>query len=209
MEKIFAVYKPKGPTSHDIIDIIRKKTGEKKVGHAGTLDPLAEGVLVIGVGKQSVKQLAEIVQKEKEYIAKIKLGKTSTTDDAEGEKTKIEVKTKPTRPQITMVIEKFVGKNIIQIPPIYSSIKIKGIKAYKLARQGKPINMPPRIVEIKKIELLNYNWPYLEIKAITGSGVYIRSLARDIGRELGTGGYLAGLVRTRVGQFIEDQAEKF
>jgi tRNA pseudouridine55 synthase len=207
MEKIFAVYKPKGPTSHDIINIIHRQTGEKKVGHAGTLDPLAEGVLVIGVGKESTKKLSEIVQKEKEYIAKIKLGQTSTTDDEEGQKTEVETKEKPQIQEIEKLLKKFLGQ-IKQVPPVFSAIKLKGQKAYKMARKGRPLDLPPRTVEIKNIELLNYNWPILEIKVLTGPGFYIRSLARDIGAELKTGGYLAGLIRTRVGQYGQDGAEK-
>lgn len=207
MEKIFAVYKPKGPTSHDIISIVRRQTGEKKVGHAGTLDPLAEGVLVVGVGKQSVKKLLEIVQKEKEYIAKIKLGQTSTTDDEEGQKTDIEIEKKPTESEIKEVLKNFSGK-IQQVPPSYSAVKMKGQKAYVMARKGKPLVLVPKEVEIKNIEFISYSWPILEIRIITGPGVYIRSMARDIGRMLKTGGYLAGLIRTRVGQFSQNDAER-
>ncbi len=207
MEKIFAVYKPKGPTSHDIISIVRRQTGEKKVGHAGTLDPLAEGVLVVGVGKQSVKKLSEIVQKEKEYIAKIKLGQTSTTDDEEGQKTDIEIEKKPTESEIKEVLKNFSGK-IQQVPPSYSAVKMKGQKAYVMARKGKPLVLVPKEVEIKNIEFISYSWPILEIRIITGPGVYIRSLARDIGRMIKTGGYLAGLIRTRVGQFSQNDAER-
>ncbi len=207
MEKIFAVYKPKGPTSHDIINIIRKKTGERKVGHAGTLDPLAEGVLVIGIGKQSVKNLSEIVKKEKEYIAKIKLGQNSTTDDEEGRKSEIKVKKNPTEREIKQILKFFFGK-IKQVPPAFSAVKVKGQKAYIMARKGKPLFLPAKTVEIKDIELLKYDWPFLEIRFITGPGVYIRSLARDIGKLLGTGGYLAGLTRTRVGQYCQTNAER-
>lgn len=210
MEGIFAVYKPKGPTSHDIIDQIRRLTGVRKVGHAGTLDPLAKGVLVIGVGRAATKQLAAIVSKEKEYLATIRLGATSATDDAEGP---IYQFTTPinsantNKKVIQEILRKFTGK-IQQVPPAYSAIKIKGKAAYKSARQGKPLQLKTRLVEIKKIMLISYKWPYLKIKVITGPGVYIRSLARDIGQELAVGGYLYNLERTRVGQFTKKNAIK-
>ncbi len=202
---IFAVWKPKGPTSHDIINEIRKITGVKKVGHAGTLDPLAKGVLVVAVGREATKNLHEIVSAEKEYIALIRLGVNSSTDDEEGVKEKITVFKKPLRKEIQAAIKKFIGKTK-QTPPIYSALKIRGQAAYKYARAGKEIILKPRPVEIKDIKILKYKWPYLKIKVITGPGVYIRALARDIGCELKTGGYLAGLERTRVGHFLRKDA---
>lgn len=204
---IYPIYKPKGPTSHDIVDAIRKITGIRKVGHAGTLDPLASGVLVIGITREGTKQMAHLVKKGKEYIAAIKLGETSTTDDEEGEKTSQTSQTnrQPEQSDIQMVIKKFIGK-ISQVPPIYSAIKIKGKSAYKMARKGEAVEMQPREVEIKDIEILDYEWPILKLRVETGSGVYIRSLARDIGEELGVGGYLADLERTRVGDFRKEDA---
>lgn len=202
---ILAIYKLKGPTSNQLLTQVKKITGIKKVGHAGTLDPLASGVLVVALGRQSTKKISEMVKKEKEYIAKIKLGSNSTTDDEEGEKTDWEIKKIPTLIGIKKIIKKFVGK-ISQVPPIYSAIKISGQEAYKLARKGKTVELKPREVEIKSIKLLNYHWPFLEIQVVTGPGVYIRSLARDLGRDLNTGGYLKELERTRVGDFTKDQA---
>lgn len=204
-EKIFAIYKPKGPTSHDIIDEIRKITGERRVGHAGTLDPLARGVLVIGVGREATKKLNEVVKKEKEYIAEIKFGEESSTDDEEGEKTACEAKLIPDAEQINSVVKTFCGI-VEQAPPAYSAIRIGGKKAYELSRRGKPPEMKPRKVEIKKIEILNYKWPILKIRVVTGPGVYIRALARDIGRKLSVGGYLVDLERTRVGEFTKEKA---
>jgi len=204
---IFAVYKPKGPTSHDIIDQLRRKTGIKKIGHAGTLDPLASGVLVVGVGREATKKLGDVVKKEKEYLAKIRLGMTSTTDDEEGEKVgrngtdyRISPTKIPKLEEIRGVVAKFKGE-ILQTPPIYSAIKLKGTPAYKLVRQGKTPKLEPRKVLIKEIEILKYEWPYLELRVVTGPGVYIRALARDIGEELKVGGYLTELERTRVGDF--------
>jgi len=203
---IFAIYKPKGPTSHDIINKLRRETGIKKIGHAGTLDPLASGVLVVGVGREATKQLGAIVKKEKEYLAKIRLGMESTTDDEEGVKTEVKIVGKiPTLEEIKKALAKFEGE-ILQTPPIYSAIKIKGKKAYKLARKGQTPKLKPRKALIKEIEILKYEWPYLELRAVTGPGVYIRALARDIGKELKVGGYLVGLERTRVGEFTKEEA---
>jgi len=209
-EGLFAIYKPKGPTSNDIVQKIKKLTGIKKVGHAGTLDPLAKGILVVAVGRESTKKLGEIVKKEKEYLATIRLGITSTTDDEEGVKTPSHSPLKGEKvgvEKIKKVLEKFEGK-INQIPPIYSAIKIKGQEAYKLARKGQQPKMKSRPVEIKKIVIKSYKWPYLKIKVVTGPGVYIRSLARDIGQKLKVGGYLYNLERTRVGQFTKAKAKR-
>jgi tRNA pseudouridine55 synthase len=206
MNRILAIYKPKGPTSNDIVQDIKRITGGEKVGHAGTLDPLAEGVLIIGIGREGTKNLGVEVKKEKEYLAKIKLGETSTTDDEEGGKEIAMEKTdRPEKPEIERAIKKFIGK-IKQIPPIYSAIKVSGKEAYKFARRGEKPVLLERDAEIKEIEILDYKWPYLELRVVTGPGVYIRALARDIGKELKVGGYLAGLKRTRVGDFTEEKS---
>ncbi|MBN1778903.1 MAG: tRNA pseudouridine(55) synthase TruB [Candidatus Buchananbacteria bacterium] len=202
---IIAINKPVGPTSNDIVQQVKKITGQK-VGHAGTLDPLASGVLVLGIGREATKKLSEVVKKEKEYVAEIFLGANSTTDDQEGEKTIVEAKNQPTEEQIVLILKEFVGQ-IQQTPPVYSAIKIKGQEAYKLARKGRSVDLKSRPVEIKQIELLKYNYPLLKIKVVSGPGVYIRSLARDIGKKLGSGGYLFSLVRTRVGQYKIEQAK--
>lgn len=206
MEKIFAVWKTKGPTSHDIVEKVRKLTGEKKVGHAGTLDPFAEGVLVIGVGREATKKLKEVVKKDKEYMAVIELGAESDTDDATGNIRVSETPKAVELLKIEQVLGKFKGV-ISQTPPRYSAIKIKGKPAYKLARQGEEVVIQPRRVEIKSIEVLEYKWPFLKLKIVTGPGVYIRSLARDIGRALGVGGYLKELIRTRVGEFTKEKCK--
>lgn len=206
MSNIFAFYKPKGITSNDAVQKVRSIVGRSvKVGHAGTLDPLAQGVLVIAVGREATKTISEVVKKEKEYVAEITLGFESATDDAEGEKSKIEYSKEPTIEDIQGSFKDFIG-NIKQIPPIYSAIKIEGREAYKYARQGQVVEMKSREVEIKNIELVEYAWPKLKIKVLTGPGVYIRSLARDIGKKLGVGGYLSFLERTRVGDFKKEDA---
>jgi tRNA pseudouridine55 synthase len=203
-EGIISVNKPKGPTSHDIIYQVRRLSGIKKVGHAGTLDPLASGVLVVAIGREFTKQIDQIVKTEKEYVATVKLGENSTTDDAEGEKTVVNNELEVSREQVDESLNKFIGQ-IDQIPPAFSAIKIGGRKAYDMARKGQVVDMKSRQILIKEIEVIEYKWPVLEIRVVCGSGTYIRSLARDIGKELETGAYLQDLVRTRVGEYkIED-----
>ncbi|MBU1472344.1 tRNA pseudouridine(55) synthase TruB [Patescibacteria group bacterium] len=206
LQGIVAVYKPKGPTSHDIVNVVRRITGEKRVGHAGTLDPLASGVLVVGIGREATKKLSLIVGKEKEYIATIKLGATSTTDDEEGEKRNVECRMSNVE-TIQRKIKQFSGV-ISQVPPVYSAVKVDGKEAYKYARKGKEVELKPRKVLIKEIEIIEYSWPLLRLRVVTGPGVYIRALARDIGGALGVGGYLASLERTRVGDFTIHDAIK-
>ncbi|MCL4406196.1 MAG: tRNA pseudouridine(55) synthase TruB [Patescibacteria group bacterium] len=200
IEGIFPIYKEKGPTSNRVIGELKKIVGKAKIGHAGTLDPLAEGVLVVAVGRSFTKAINKEVAKEKEYLAVVRLGETSATDDEEGSKTRREVKRRPSFWRVRREIKRFVGE-IEQKPPVFSAIKIRGMEAYKMARRGERPEMKPRKVFIKKIKIISYRWPDLKIRVLTGPGVYIRSLARDLGEVLGTGGYLHSLVRTRVGGF--------
>ena len=197
---IIPIFKPKGPTSYRIISQIKKITGVKKVGHAGTLDPLAEGVLVVGIGRESTRKLFQELQKEKEYEVSIELGKSSTNDDEEGEKREWEVSQIPTESEIKQALEKFIGE-IWQMPPQYSAVKRGGVESYKNARKGRSVTLGKRQVLIKDISILNYEWPFLKLKVITGPGVYIRSLARELGEVLNVGGFVKGLKRTRIGEF--------
>lgn len=197
---IFSVWKPKGPTSNDVLNSIRRAANTRAVGHAGTLDPLAEGVLVVGIGREANKKLKDIVGSEKEYVAEITLGATSKTGDSEGPINSSNVLKNILVSDIENILPQFTGK-IQQTPPVYSALKIAGKEAYKYAREGKTPEMKSREVEIKNIEILDFSWPTLKLKVTTGPGVYIRALARDIGEVLGCGAYLAGLVRTRVGNF--------
>ncbi|RJQ14512.1 tRNA pseudouridine(55) synthase TruB [Candidatus Parcubacteria bacterium] len=205
--KVFAIYKPKGPTSNQVLNKIRKFFGTKKVGHAGTLDPLAEGILVVGVGREATKQLKDIVSENKEYLATIKFGEASSTDDAEGVKTKTVNPKKVPKDKILETLKDFSGF-IEQRPPIFSAIKTGGIEAYKLARKGKEVYLKKRKVRIDFIRLVSYKWPYLKIAVGCGPGVYIRSLARDLGKKFGVGAYLFDLVRIRVGKFFIGEAIK-
>ena len=196
--------KPSGITSHDAVNKIRSLTGEARVGHGGTLDPFAEGVLIIGVGRESTKKLHQILKgTDKEYVATLRLGQVSTTCDPEGEikntASDEEIKSL-TDEKIKKTLQDFTGE-IEQTPPAYSALKIKGTPAYKLARQGQTPDLPKRAITIKELELLEFIPPLVKIRAVVSSGTYIRSLAEDIGQALGVGAYLKELVRTRVGEF--------
>lgn len=204
-EGIFAVYKDEGMTSHDVVDVVRRATGERRVGHAGTLDPCACGVLVVGVGRPATKRLRSVIDTEKEYLTRVRLGWRSTTDDREGEKEQVNVTVSPTEDQVRRALASFEG-TIDQRPPAFSAVKLGGRAAYKLARKKKVVDLAPRKVEAKQIELLAYQWPHVDIRLVTGPGFYVRSLARDLGELLGTGGYVEHLERTRVGTFTKDEA---
>jgi tRNA pseudouridine55 synthase len=197
---IFPVYKEKGKTSRDVLNIIKRSIEEKKIGHGGTLDPLAEGVLVVGVGRESTKKLHSEEFNEKEYLGTIFLGKKSITDDEEGEKEVVEVEKIPTRKEVEDCLLLFQGV-FEQRPPYFSAVKVKGKESYKLARKQVFLDLKKRKVEAKKIEILNYDYPFLQIRIVTGRGFYVRSLARDVGEKLGAGGYLYKLIRSRVGNF--------
>ncbi|MDZ7798039.1 MAG: tRNA pseudouridine(55) synthase TruB [Patescibacteria group bacterium] len=202
MQGIHSIYKPKGPSSHQIINELRKITQIKTIGHAGTLDPMASGILVVGIGRWAVKKIWSNNLEEKEYLAQIKLGEKSNTDDKTGQIKKLKNIPKPDIKDVKKALKNFKG-NIKQKPPDFSAIKIKGQRAYKISLQGKKPPIKKRLVNIKNIKLINYKWPFLDLKIITGPGVYIRSLARDLGEILDTGGVLYKLERTRVGKFIK------
>ena len=202
----YNINKPVGPTSHSVVyKIKRQLPGRKtKVGHAGTLDPFASGVLIVCVG--GATRIAQYVQSQpKRYTADITLGKISTTADPEGEITDVEFDKIPSLEDVQNAIPQFVGK-IMQVPPIHSAIQIDGVRAYQLARAGEDIELPAREIEIYEINVLDYQFPKLTIDVKCGSGTYIRSLARDIGQVLGTGGYCSGLVRTEIGKFKLENA---
>lgn len=207
MDGIFAINKPEGMTSHDVVAIVRKKTGVKRVGHGGTLDPFATGVLVIAVGREHTKQLAQFVKGEKEYETEITLGSTSTTDDKDGEITPYTISQIPQLQTIQDLLKDFLG-TIQQTPPIYSSLKINGKPAHRRVRKGEEVKLEPREVIIHSIEILSYEYPILRLKIATGPGVYIRAIARDLGQKLGTGGYVTALKRTRVNSFALQDAKE-
>jgi tRNA pseudouridine55 synthase len=204
MDGLLLVDKPSGWTSFDVVakvrGIIKHETGLKKpkVGHTGTLDPLATGLLVLTLGTYC-KRAQEFSKLDKTYEVTLKLGETSTTGDEEGEKTPVS-DVKPSQNDIESAIKQFVGE-IQQVPPIYSAIKIDGQRAYKLARAGKEVNLEPRPVTIYKITDVKYDYPHVNLTAKVSSGTYIRSLVEDIGQKLGTGAYMTALCRTKVDDF--------
>lgn len=209
---ILLVDKPAGWTSFDVVAKIRGQLraeytarGEKptkrqlKVGHAGTLDPFATGLLVILLG-DATKKADEFLKLDKVYEATIRLGATSTTGDPEGEISILHENTPVKEGFLEKVVAEFVGE-ITQIPPKFSAIKVGGQRAYKLAREGKEVQVPPRTVTIHSIEIIDYTWPDLKIRTHVSSGTYIRTLAEDIGAALGTGAYCAELRRTQIGRW--------
>lgn len=202
------INKPAGITSHDVVNIARKKLGIKKIGHAGTLDPMATGLLILGVGK-ATKKLGTLIGLPKTYEAEITLGATSTTDDKEGEIKDLRNKNDnlqiPTDEEIMRAIKKFTGEQE-QMPPAFSALKINGKRAYKIARQGGTPELKPRKITVYELKLNSYNYPLISLTCNVSSGTYIRSLARDIGKELGTGGYLSKLCRTSIGKYKIDGA---
>lgn len=210
MNGLLLVDKPKNWTSFDVVAKVRgtlKKSGvaKPKVGHTGTLDPLATGLLVLTLGAYC-KRASEFSKLDKTYEVEMTLGKTSTTDDGEGEITNIS-DNKPTQSDINEVINSFVGK-IQQTPPAFSAIKVNGKRAYKLAREGKEVKIEPRAVMIHKITEVEYNYPVVTFTAEVSSGTYIRSLVRDIGEKFGTGAYMSNLRRTSVSEFQVTEAFK-
>lgn len=201
--EIFHVDKPLKWTSFDVVKRIRgilsRRTGKKKlkVGHAGTLDPLATGVMTIVTGK-STKLIEELQAHTKEYVATIRLGATTPSYDLETEIDAEYPWEHITREGVEETLTKFIGR-IQQTPPAYSACKIDGKRAYKMARKGKEVNIKPKELVIDEIELLSFELPTIVIRVVCSKGTYIRALARDIGEALGSGGHLTALRRTRVG----------
>jgi len=201
----YNINKASGPSSHDVVDRVRKLLREfpegrrAKIGHTGTLDPFASGVLVICVGPAT--RLAKYVQRSpKRYTAQITLGSSSTTDDPEGEIRPVTPAREPPKEEIDSVLAAFIG-TIEQVPPSHSAVHVEGRRAYKLARDGRKVALPARKVEILALECVSYEYPHLEIDVRCGTGTYIRALGRDIGRQLAVGGYCSKLTRTEVGPF--------
>ena len=211
MEEIIFVDKPAGMTSFGAVARVRRilsqREGHKvKVGHTGTLDPFATGLLILLAGK-ATKKAPELTKKDKVYEATIRLGEVSTTGDPEGEITKTGAKM-PTSEEIAEVLKRFIGK-IEQKPPVFSAIKINGQRAYKLARKGQEVEMPSRTVEIYDIEQISYSEPVLQIRTHVSSGTYIRTLAEDIGKALGCGAYCSALRRTQIADYKLDELPLF
>ncbi|HEC21065.1 MAG TPA: tRNA pseudouridine(55) synthase TruB [Candidatus Peregrinibacteria bacterium] len=206
MNGFLIINKQEGWTSHDVVAKARGILGTKKVGHLGTLDPLATGVLVLAVGK-ALKLVEFLMGCEKTYEAEIELGKVSDTYDYEGkvERQNVKGKMQIAKSELKKALESFEGE-IEQMPPVYSALKIKGKKACDLARAGKKVELKPRRVKINEIKILNFEWPFLKLRIDCSTGTYIRSLAHDLGQKLGCGGCLKALNRLRVGNFKLEEA---
>ena len=202
---LLVVDKPSGPTSLDVVNRAQKWFPRKtKLGHTGTLDPLASGVLVLCVGMAT--RLTEYVQQmEKGYVAELLMGARSTTDDALGKITAVADPFVPSPAVLRQTLAQFVG-DIEQVPPIFSAAKISGDRAYDLARRGEEVELQPRTVRIYEIQILDYSFPALRLEIRCGKGTYIRSLARDLGDRLGCGALVQTLRRTRIGAFEEKVA---
>ncbi|MCC6660828.1 MAG: tRNA pseudouridine(55) synthase TruB [Phycisphaerales bacterium] len=207
---LLVIDKPLRLTSMTVCRVVKRRLvaagapKRVKVGHGGTLDPLATGVVVVLVGN-ATKLCDSVMAGEKRYVADVDLSRTSTTDDLEGELVEIAVASPPTREQLDAACAMFVG-TIPQRPPAYSAIWVAGERSYHMARAGRAAELPARPVVIHSIAVLGYDWPIARLDIRCGKGTYIRSLARDLGVALGTGGMLAALRRTAVGEFTIERA---
>lgn len=204
LDGVLVIDKAKGPTSHDVVASLRRILQLRRIGHCGTLDPLASGVLVMCLGRYTRlnKWLSNV---DKDYEATICLGATSETGDAQGPIRQESGFVTPVIDDITNQLQDFCGE-IDQVPPAYSAVKVGGVRSYKRARRGEDVELQARRIKIHSIELLRYNFPQLLVRISCSSGTYIRSLAADLGSALGTGAYLADLRRLRVGCLGLDMA---
>lgn len=213
MQGVLLIDKPAGWTSFDVVNYTRrivavaegKKPKQVKVGHTGTLDPFATGLLVLLVGKDYTRRAGELSKLDKTYELTMRLGQTSTTGDPEGEISESATGVTPDRITFEKALATLQGL-ISQTPPAFSAIKVDGQRAYTLARQGKAVSLEPRKVTIHRLELLEYTYPEAILVAEVSSGTYIRSLVEDLGKTLGTGAYTLQLCRTQVGKFSLDGA---
>ncbi|MEO8823627.1 MAG: tRNA pseudouridine(55) synthase TruB, partial [Ginsengibacter sp.] len=202
--RVLLIDKPLEWTSFDVVRKIRNLVKIKKVGHAGTLDPLATGILIVCTGKFT-KKINEYMSQEKEYTGTITLGAVTPTYDLESEPKDFKSTEEITEDLMKETTQKFTGE-ILQTPPIHSAIKQKGKPVYLLARKGIDVKLEPRKITIKEFEITSIEMPVVSFKVVCTTGTYIRSLANDFGAELGCGGYLSGLRRTRIGNFKVDDA---
>ncbi|MBC7708052.1 tRNA pseudouridine(55) synthase TruB [Polaromonas sp.] len=212
MQGILLVDKPAGWTSFDVVNYVRrivatvegKKPKNCKVGHSGTLDPFATGLLILLIGKEYTRRASEFSKLDKTYEMTMRLGQTSTTGDPEGDITDVSDRV-PTREEIAAALEQFRGE-IQQIPPAFSAIKINGVRAYKLARDGKEVIIEARPVTIHRLELVDYNYPEVKLVTDVSSGTYIRTLVEDLGAALETGAYTTQLRRTAIASKLVEGA---
>jgi tRNA pseudouridine55 synthase len=201
---IMLVNKPIGITSHDVVDVVRNKLRIKRVGHAGTLDPLAQGLLVILVGK-STKLFSNFVNFDKEYLGILKLGEVTTTGDSEGEVIKRADCGGIGEEQLQQAFSSFMGE-IDQVPPMVSALRVKGKRLYSLARKGITVQREPRHVKIHSLKILKVELPFVEFFVHCSKGTYVRKLAEDIGESIGCGGHMTKIKRLSIGPFKLDDA---
>ncbi len=210
-DKIILADKPAGISSFGVVARVRRQLTEQagkkiKVGHTGTLDPFATGLMILVSGKFT-RRAGEFSKLDKVYEATIRLGFSSTTGDPEGEVTEHPIDSIPVQNDVEQALTKFIGE-ITQTPPAFSAIKVGGQRAYKLAREGKTVEIPPRKVQIYQLDLLDYHFPYMKIRAHVSSGTYIRTLAEDIGQSLGTVAYTTELRRTKISDYdVQDAVQ--
>jgi len=202
--RVLLINKPLTWTSFDVVNKLRYKLKMKKIGHAGTLDPLATGLLIICTGKMT-KRIDEYQAQEKEYTGKFVIGKITPSHDLETPAEDIADVSAITDEQIHAAVKPFTG-TIQQVPPMHSAIKVDGKRAYKLARKGKEVELKPREVTVSVFEITSIEKPVVSFRIVCSKGTYIRSLARDFGKTLGVGAYLSELCRTRIGEFKLENA---
>jgi len=205
MDGILVIDKPKGITSHDVVDIIRKKFNIRRVGHAGTLDPMGTGVLILLIGK-ATKLSSKLVQDDKEYIATLFLGTRTDTQDSTGAALERKTVDDIDKEIIKSTFKDFLGQQK-QVPPMVSAKKYKGEKLYKLAREGKTVPRDPCNITIHEIELLNVVIPEIVFRVRCSKGTYVRTLCEDIGRTLNYPAHMSALTRTRSGRFSLEEAK--
>ncbi|MBL7844720.1 MAG: tRNA pseudouridine(55) synthase TruB [Cyclobacteriaceae bacterium] len=198
-DRILLINKPLRWTSFDVVNKLRYILKMKKIGHAGTLDPLATGLLIICTGKMT-KRIEEFMGQEKEYTGTLVLGQTTPSYDLETEVSEAKDISHVTFESISGVAKTLTGK-LSQIPPVHSAIRIGGKRAYAFARKGKELELKPREVEVTEFEIIRYNQPEVTFRIVCSKGTYIRSLVRDMGEALGVGAYLSQLCRTRIGPY--------
>ena len=206
LEGFLCINKHKDITSRGVVNIVQRQVRPKKVGHAGTLDPLATGVLVVAVGR-ATKLIQYVQQMPKQYVGTFELGKSSDTEDITGEIKEHQVSQAPSTEDLKKAVGQQVG-SIMQRPPAFSALNVNGKRAYDLARKGEQVELKPRKIQVHEIEILEYDFPLLKLKIDCGSGTYIRSIGRDIGDVLGCGAVMTDLERTLIGEFTIDHAKK-
>lgn len=202
-EGIYCFHKPLDWSSFDVVRWVKRQASTKKVGHAGTLDPAAEGLLIVAVGREHTKRIDEIAGQDKEYIFEITFGTVTDTYDRTGKILRSTENFTLNQEQFLSTLESFQGPQL-QIPPMHSAIKIQGQRLYKLARQGLEVERQPRGICILELELLEFTGRTASVRVVCSKGTYIRSLCYDIGEKLGCGAYMSKLIRTRIGSYILD-----